>query len=36
MSDHPFPPPAAFTFQVQVLGAHGGLRGHLGVDLDCV
>lgn len=30
------PPPAAFTFQVQVLGAHGGLRGDLGVDLDRV
>lgn len=29
-------PPAAFTFQVQVLGAHGGLRGDLGVDLDRV
>lgn len=25
-----------FTFQIQVLGAHGGLRGDFGVDLDHV
>lgn len=30
------PPPAVLTLQIQVLGAHGGLRGDLGVDLDRV
>lgn len=35
-AEHSFPTPAAFTFQVQVLGAHGGLRGDLGINLDRV
>lgn len=38
MSDRPVPIRArpVFTFQVQVLGTHGGLRGDLGIDLDRV